>query len=344
MMRATRFDADVHAMSDKHRFLHTCALLYLWLGLIYTTTASADDYELGRQALELGHSAQAIELWRPLAEAGDADAQFGLGIIYNDAVGVEQDYAEANYWFLRAAEQGYGMAQFNLGNAYKNGTGMAVDPAMAVIWWRKAAEQDFAPAQFNLGSAHLEGFGTPRDRAAGLSWYRRAAANGHPQAQRNLEMHKDTAPTTDASPNPRHTVPPMTATAPIDTPATAGNSAKPPSTPPDKTVVNRPTPAATAQSAGCNAWLDQDASTHTVQLMANQTENDLHAYIAQHALTDTAICSYPIKGTRWYALLYGRYGSADDARTALEALPGKVRTGGGYVRRISTIRHATAEP
>jgi TPR repeat protein len=342
MMRVTLFDVWAQAMRYMRRFLHTCALLTLCLSLIYTTAASADDYELGRQALESGHSAQAIELWRPLAEAGDADAQFGLGILYNDAVGVEQDYAEANYWFLRAAEQGYAMAQFNLGNAYKKGTGMAIDPAMAVIWWRKAAEQDFAPAQFNLGSALLEGLGTPRDRAAGLSWHRRAAANGHPQAQRSLELHKDTAPTNDAKPDTRPAAPPTTATAPNEAPA--GNTAKPLRAPPDKTVVSRPKPVATAQSADCMALLDQDANTHTVQLMASQTEADLRAYIAQHALTDTAICSYPIKGTRWYALLYGRYGSADDARTALEALPGKVRTGGGYVRRINTIRHATAQP
>ncbi len=349
-MRVTRFDAGMQAMRYKHRFLHSCALLTLWLSLTYTAAASADDYELGRQALESGHSAQTIELWRPLAEAGDADAQFGLGIIYNDAIGVEQDYAEANYWFLRAAEQGYAMAQFNLGNAYKNGTGMTIDPAMAVIWWRKAAEQDFAPAQFNLGSALLEGFGTPRDRAAALSWYRRAAANGHPQAQRNLELHKDTAASTDAKPGTRPAATPMPAPAPApapapnETPATAGNNAKPPSTPPDKTIVSRPTPAATAQSADCNALLDQDASTHTVQLMASQTETDLHAYVAQHALIHTAICSYPIEGNRWYALLYGRYDSADDARTALEALPAKVRAGGGYVRRISTIRRAAVKP
>ena len=349
-MRVTRFDAGAHAMRYKYRFLHTCALLYLWFSLVYTAAASADDYELGRQALESGHSAQAIELWRPLAEAGDADAQFGLGVIYNDAIGVEQDYAEANYWFLRAAEQGYPMAQFNLGNAYKKGTGMAIDPAMAVIWWRKAAEQDFAPAQFNLGSALLEGSGIPRDRAAALSWYRRAAANGHPQAKHSLELHKDTAPTNDAKPDTRPAAPPTptpttaTATAPNDTPATAGNSAKPPSTPPDKTVVSRPSPATTAQSADCMALLDQDTNTHTVQLMASQTKADLHAYIAQHALTGSAICSYPIKGARWYALLYGRYDSADDARTALEALPIKVRAGGGYVRRINTIRRAAVKP
>ncbi|MBI5040293.1 MAG: sel1 repeat family protein, partial [Gammaproteobacteria bacterium] len=140
-------------------------LLTLWL-CSGAPAIHADDLALGMQALEMGHTAQAIELWRPLAEAGDVDAQFGLGVIYNDAMGVPQDYAEANYWFLRAAEQDYAPAQFNLGNAYKNGTGMALDPAMAVRWWRKAAEQGFMPAQFNLGSALLEGIGTPRDPAA----------------------------------------------------------------------------------------------------------------------------------------------------------------------------------
>ncbi|MBI5040072.1 MAG: SPOR domain-containing protein, partial [Gammaproteobacteria bacterium] len=86
--------------------------------------------------------------------------------------------------------------------------------------------------------------------------------------------------------------------------------------------------------------LDRDSNTHTVQLMASQAEADARAYIAQHALTDTVICHYRVKGEFWYGLLYGRYDSLASARAALAALPAAVRAGGGYVRRIAEIRDA----
>jgi septal ring-binding cell division protein DamX len=94
------------------------------------------------------------------------------------------------------------------------------------------------------------------------------------------------------------------------------------------------------QPAECSAWLDQDSNTHTVQLMASQTETDLRAYIEQYTLSDTAICHYKVKGKFWYALLYGRYDSAGSARAALAELPAAVRAGGGYVRRIAEVRTA----
>jgi hypothetical protein len=303
------------------------------------------------QALESGNIAQTLELWRPLAESGHAQAQFGLGVIYNDAMGVEQDYAEANYWFLRAAEQGYAAAQYNLGNAYKNGTGMAVDPKMAVIWWRKAAEQDFAPAQFNLGSALLEGLGTPRDTQAGLGWYRKAAANGHPQAQAMLE---ELAAEPDAQPRTRTPARQAVAETPVRAPAapehdTSGNAIDTALAAPgvsdaasaaadtDSSPSTQPLPP-----AACADWLDRDANTHTVQLLSSQQAGDARQYAARHALSDTAICSYTVKGRRWHALLYGRFGSAVAARAALALLPAKVRADGAYVRRIAEIRTAIA--
>jgi hypothetical protein len=51
----------------------------------------------------------------------------------------------------RAAEQGYANAQFNLGLMYDNGHGVQKDDRKAVEWFQKAADQGNAPAQFNLG-------------------------------------------------------------------------------------------------------------------------------------------------------------------------------------------------
>ena len=56
-------------------------------------------------------------LLRPLAEEGNAAAQYGLGIMYENGHGVEQDHAEAVKWFPRAADQGYAVSCTKMGGA-----------------------------------------------------------------------------------------------------------------------------------------------------------------------------------------------------------------------------------
>ena len=51
-------------------------------------------------------------------------------------------------WYRMAAEQGYADAQFNLGIAYDNGINVAKDTKEAVRWYRMAAEQGYALAQY----------------------------------------------------------------------------------------------------------------------------------------------------------------------------------------------------
>ena len=61
---------------------------------------------------------------KKVADEGDADAQYNLGVCYKYGKGVEKDETEAIKWIRKAAEQGYAMAQCNLGVCYKDGTGL----------------------------------------------------------------------------------------------------------------------------------------------------------------------------------------------------------------------------
>ena len=81
----------------------------------------------------------AARLFRPLAEQGDALAQFGLGLMYRDGKGVPQDTQEAVKWYRKAAEQGNAQAQFNLGLMYSNGQGVPQDFIRAHVWYSVAA-------------------------------------------------------------------------------------------------------------------------------------------------------------------------------------------------------------
>lgn len=71
---------------------------------------------------------------RQLAELGDKDAQWALGVRYHNGDGVSQNDAQAAEWFLRAAEQGHVVAQATLGAYYWAGRGVPQDLSKAYFW------------------------------------------------------------------------------------------------------------------------------------------------------------------------------------------------------------------
>ncbi len=73
------------------------------------------------------------------AEKGDATAQFNLGLMYMNDLGVEKDYAEAVKWYRKSAEQGNANAQNILGIMYEKGNGVEKDYVEALKWYNKAA-------------------------------------------------------------------------------------------------------------------------------------------------------------------------------------------------------------
>lgn len=84
----------------------------------------ANSYEVGVRSFERGDFRAAFNIWRPLAEQGDVQAQGGLGLLYLYGNGVKQDYAEAAKWLLKAAEQGNPGAQLSLAMLYASGLGV----------------------------------------------------------------------------------------------------------------------------------------------------------------------------------------------------------------------------
>jgi len=96
--------------------------------------AVADPVELGAEAALRGDYATALRLWRPLADQGNAEAQQGLGTLYDQGYAVPQNYAEADRWFRKAAEQGDGFAQYFLGANYFLGHGVPKDYVQAYMW------------------------------------------------------------------------------------------------------------------------------------------------------------------------------------------------------------------
>lgn len=128
---------------------------------------SAQDFDKGDAAYRSGDYATALREFRPLAERGNAQAQYNLGYRYHIGQGVTHDNKEAWKWFRKSAEQGYAKAQAMLGVMYQY---LAEDAKEAVKWYRKSAEQGHAEAQELLGQMYADGLGVTQDNIYAHMW------------------------------------------------------------------------------------------------------------------------------------------------------------------------------
>ena len=157
---------------------------------------------------------------RKAAKAGNAEAQFRLGVMYGNGDGVPLDYGQAREWMEKAVVQGHENAVITLAWMYANGTGvdmdeerarelylqaarsgsskaqyvvatmyrfaqygLAKDMKQAVHWYIKAADQGMPTAQLALGKLLMEGKGVVQDDAAALQWLSLAHVNGSKRAE-----------------------------------------------------------------------------------------------------------------------------------------------------------------
>ena len=130
----------------------------------------AGPLEDGVGAYKRGDYTTALRILRPLADQGNAEAQFWLGAMYEHGQGVAHDYREARHWVRLAAEQGNALAQTFLGIAYGEGRGVIQDFQEALKWTRLAAEQGQAAAQLYLGFMYEEGIGVAQNNQRAYMW------------------------------------------------------------------------------------------------------------------------------------------------------------------------------
>jgi uncharacterized protein len=161
------------------------AMRKLVLALALSTLISAPalaDVKQGVDAWARGDYATAIKTWRPLAIAGNADAQFNLGQAYKLGRGVPLDLKQAEEWYRKAALQGhigaednYGLVQFQNGNRQQ-----------AMPWIEKSANRGEPRAQYILGTALFNGDMVGKDWVRAYALMTRASASGLAPASSSL--------------------------------------------------------------------------------------------------------------------------------------------------------------
>jgi TPR repeat protein len=102
---------------------------------------ASSNYEKGIRHYKPDDVAAALQALKPLAEQGIADAQFKMGSLYYQGLGVPQNYKEAVTWLRKAAEQGHVSSQTTLGTVYAEGVQGVIgkDYPQAFMWFSFAA-------------------------------------------------------------------------------------------------------------------------------------------------------------------------------------------------------------
>lgn len=144
--------------------------------------AAGADVKTGVDAWQQGDYARAVGEWRPLAVAGDPDAQFNLGQAYKLGRGVATDLPVAMEWFRKASLQGHLRAADNYGLLmFQQGQREAAMPYI-----RKSADRGEPRSQYILGTAMFNGDLAAKDWVMAYALMTRAAAAGLEQATTSL--------------------------------------------------------------------------------------------------------------------------------------------------------------
>ena len=138
------------------------------------TPAAAQSVKAGVEAWQRTDYPAAVAIWRPLADAGNADAAFNLGQAYRLGRGVPLNLALAHSWFERAARKGHLDAQTTLGLLLFD-SGSRPD---GLRWLKTAAERGEPRALLIYGTALFNADGVPEDRVLAYAYISRAAAQG----------------------------------------------------------------------------------------------------------------------------------------------------------------------
>jgi TPR repeat protein len=83
-----------------------------------------------------------------IANNGDAEAQFNLGLMYEMGLGIEEDFELAFEWYFKSAEQGYAKSQYNVGVFLAIGKGVEKNVELAKKWIIKADKNGYSGGIF----------------------------------------------------------------------------------------------------------------------------------------------------------------------------------------------------
>lgn len=105
----------------------------------------------------------------------------------NQSISVKKNFEQAYRWFKKAAEKGHTLAEFSLGSMYLEGMGVPVDITQSRFWFKKAAEKGVVDAMYNMAVTYHKLQPIP-DREQAIYWYSKGVKLGDANSTLNLGL------------------------------------------------------------------------------------------------------------------------------------------------------------
>ena len=149
-------------------------------------------YEEGENGLPVDYQ-EAYRWYQKAAEQGDSYAQYDIGWLFDNGLGVKENKREAVKWFKRAASKNNVSAIYRLGLCYYFANGVGMDRREALKLFRKAAKDNHAGAICKIGDYYYEGCLVEENKEEALKYYEKAAELGSSLAKERLDEIKHNA-------------------------------------------------------------------------------------------------------------------------------------------------------
>ncbi len=160
-----------------------------------TEAANAGDaaaqYEMGIRLADgqgtTPDSQAALQWFTKAAQQNLAPATYRAATMYERGLGTQKDLKRARELYLKAANAGHVRSMHNLGVLSAETVDGKPDYAAAASWFRKAAEYNVRDSQFNLAILYARGMGVEQNLAQAWVWFNAAAAQGDADAGRKRD-------------------------------------------------------------------------------------------------------------------------------------------------------------
>ena len=146
----------------------------------------AESFQRGFQALEQQDYKTALYYFSFLAANGDAAAQYNLGIMYRDGLGVKKDDVQSLAHFVEAAENGHMLGNYSVGLAFLAGKGSDVNADAAIHYLKEAALLGHAISPIEIGNLYFQGDLMEKDYVSAHFWWLLAYDRNAPGARELL--------------------------------------------------------------------------------------------------------------------------------------------------------------
>ncbi len=161
-------------------------LLTIIVHFFSSLSVDASDYKKGFEALEKEKYEEAIYYLSFFASNGDSVAQYNMGILYRDGLGVEVNSQVALAWFNLAAQQRHTLANFAIAKLLQKNADLHSTELDPLYYLKEASFLGHAIAPLEVGNFYYSRQDSPHDLVRAIVWWMLSLERNAPGASENI--------------------------------------------------------------------------------------------------------------------------------------------------------------